>query len=292
MIKPDPCKSDGCNDIEDHDPPTDIFVGAQSLHKNREDRELQQVHRQWQHVPHEVFAKLEVEVATARLHRHRGDDRNEQCRKQYECDGDCLWHHVRPARERGAVDNLMELAVAVAPHKLTAVIDRNDQRDDSKCASDKFDQRECRRDTRRAVSIGSEDQRRQTIHETKQQQHCKSRAAKDLRYLEFRCRNKTCKPSILRFSGRQRFNSFRLNTRELLGLFRDLSRLAGRNAALGKAEFPKRKGKRCQRDYKRHDAVEKRRTAQGGQLGVELRNRPITGLIRNRCQSERFKHSG
>ena len=56
-------------------------------------------------------------------------------------DGEHLRHRHHPARDGGAVDQLVHLAVALAPHELAAVEGRDQQQEDRRPAADRGDRR-------------------------------------------------------------------------------------------------------------------------------------------------------
>ena len=292
MIVADVGERDGADKVDHHDPPADILVRAQRLDEHRKHRQQYHIDRARQDVPREVLVQLEIEIASRGLGKHRRDNGDQQGRQQHQRHGNGLGHHVGPARKRGAVDDLVELAVAVAPHQFAAVIDRDDHRDQPEAALQQGEQREGRRNGRGAVDLRPEQQGCAGVEQAHDQQHDERRAAQHLPHFE---RGGGAKPGEGRTFGPSRGQGghrIRLRPGQLFRLLRQFARLARRHALLGKGEAPVGQRHSQGGEHKDHDPVEQDRPGKGRQLAVGLRRRPVPGFQRKRAQAQRVGESG
>ena len=84
----------GPDEVDHHDPPADIFVGAQCLDEHRQDRQHHHVDRARHDIPAQIFADFEIGVTAQQLDNYGGNAGDDQRREQHEGDADGLGDHV------------------------------------------------------------------------------------------------------------------------------------------------------------------------------------------------------
>ena len=128
------------DNVEHDHAPAGIFVRAQRLDENGQHGDQDQVDSGRQHVPEQPLADLEIRIAFEQLDQHRRQDADQQGGQQYQRNGDRLGHEERPIGQGRRVDDLVHLAVALAPDQLAGIINGNDDHDEGETAVEPRDQ--------------------------------------------------------------------------------------------------------------------------------------------------------
>ena len=158
MVEAHRAQDDGRDQIDHHDGPADELVGRQGLHHNGQDGDHAEAQRARQDVPHQVLADLEVEHAARDLHADAGDHADDQDRGQDQDQGQGLGQQEGPVGGRRGVDQLVDLAVAVAPDQLAGIVDGHDHRDEAERALKRGDHHARHQIDRGAVDLARDHQ--------------------------------------------------------------------------------------------------------------------------------------
>ncbi|TMJ15244.1 MAG: hypothetical protein E6G94_07585, partial [Alphaproteobacteria bacterium] len=184
VLQPDIAGDDGQDQVQDHDPPAGIFVGAERLDEDRQRREQDHVERRRKDVPEEIFAELVVRIALKRLDEQRGDHADQDAGDEHQRHRKGLGDDVGPIGQRSRVDDLVDLAVALPPDQLAAIINGDDQRDDREASREDRDHSPSHRVGRGAVQASPQPQADDGVDQADSDQHEIGRALEHLPRLE------------------------------------------------------------------------------------------------------------
>ncbi len=292
VIKADIGKGDRADDVDHHHAPADIFVGAERLHQDRQHRQDHRVGRGGQQQPHHIFAELQIGDAARELDEDRRRNGDRVAREQHRDQRQRLGRQIGPVGQRGRVDDLVHLAVAVAPHQLAGIIDGDDERDDPERAEQRLDRGEGERPGWRAVKLGRKDQRRTRIEQADQHQHEKGRTLENLRHLEADTREQPGHRRVARAHRRQRVDQHRRRGGELRLAPGKPGELALRHAALGKGEAGIGKDERDQRHTHPDRTIGEQHAVERRDGGVRLGRGPVAGRAADSRRAERLDIAG
>ena len=279
VFEADIVEGDRGDEIDDHHPPADIFVGAERLDEHRQHGEDDHVDAFGQQVPAQIFARRNIRDTAKQLDQHRRDHAGRQCRHQHAGHCQRLGHQIGPVGQRGRIDDFVHLAVAIAPDQFAGIIDGDDHGDDAEGAAQRVDERKGQRPGRGAIDFIGKEQPAAGVEQPDEQQHEKRRAFEHLRHFETRPRQQPGERRVVGARRRQGGDNLGLVHRQLGRDFRLAAHGAQRQALFGKAEAPIGEGQRRQPDAEPDQPVPEQPAGERRQLAVRFGRGPIAGDI-------------
>jgi hypothetical protein len=170
--------------VDHHQPPADELVRRDRLQEHRQHRHQRPVEGVRQDVPEQVLLQLEVGEALDRLDEHAGRGAHQQGGDQHQGQRQGLRDHEGPVGRAGGVDDLVGLAVALAPDELAGVVDRDHDHHEGEGAVQGGDHPAGHRIDVRPARFRAQEEGGAGVEEADQQQDHEGRALEHLAHLE------------------------------------------------------------------------------------------------------------